>query len=323
MAKELYLYSPIYDFVAESLMAQIDERMGEEAVIRSNTPGGSVFANYGICAKIQEHGNVTIKVDGNASSSGANMLFYAKRVECLDVTTFVLHRADMFISTPEDQAFLDKINKDLKSKMLARVDKEVFKEVTGYTIEQMFDPEKRIDIKLDAKQAKKIGLVQKINKLSPQEIEAFNSRFFDIAATTQNENTNPKTIKTMTLAELKASHPAVFAEAVQIGLAQGADQERERINAWAHFMDVDAKSVKEGIASGKAITQAQTFELMEKKFSAKAVSDLEKDSEGKPLATNEPANSASPEAKKAKELEAFKQSVLANSEVLFAAAEKK
>lgn len=321
MAKELYLYNPLYSFIAEGLIAQLDEYMGTDVVIRSNTPGGSVFASYGICAKIQEHGDVTIKVDGNASSMGVFMLLFAKRVECLDVSSFTLHRADGPVSTPEDQAFLDKINRDLKAKMLARVDKAKFKEVTGFSVEEMFDPEKRIDINVNAKQAKEIGLVQKITKLSPAEIEAFNKNFA-IAATAENKPTNQNPTK-MNIAELKASHPAIYAEVIELGIKQGAEQERERINAWAHFMDVDAKSVKEGIASGKAITQAQTFELMEKKFSAKAVSELEKDSEGNPLTTKEPANSASPEAKKAKELEEFKKSVLANSEVLHVVAEKK
>ena len=165
MAKELYLYSPIYDFVVESLVSQLEENMGNEVCIRANTPGGDVFAGYALCAKMQEHGNVTVKVDGNANSIGSMALLYAKKVECLDVTTFVLHRADMYVSTPEQQTFLDKINKDLKSKYLQRFDKESFKEVTGVSIDEMFNPEKRIDIVLDAKQAKRIGLIQKINKL--------------------------------------------------------------------------------------------------------------------------------------------------------------
>lgn len=312
MAKELYLYSPVYDYVVESLVSQMEENMENEVSIRTNTPGGDVFAGYALCAKMQEHGNVTIKVDGNASSIGSMVLLYAKRVECLDVSTFVLHRANMYVSTPEQQAFLDKINKDLKSKYLQRFDKETFKEVTGISIEEMFNPDQRIDIVLDAKQAKRLGIVQKINKLSPAEVSAFNSRF-KVAALDDNEIKKPKII--MTKAELQTQHPALYAEVLALGETQGIEKEKARIEAWAHFAEVDAKMVKEGIASGKAISQAQTFELMEKKFSAKTTAELEEDSSKEPL-TTEPKTVLTAEAKKKAEMEAWKKEVLANSSIL-------
>lgn len=312
MAKELYLYSPVYDFVVESLVSQLEENMGNEVTLRTITPGGDVFAGYALCAKLQEHGNVTIKVDGAASSIGTVVLMYAKKVECLDVSTFVLHRANMYVETPEQQAFLDKINKDLKSKYLQRFDKETFKEVTGVSIEEMFNPDQRIDIMLDAKQAKRLGLIQKINKLTPEEVSAFNSRF-KVAALDETEIKKPKNI--MTKSELQAQNPALFAEVLALGEAQGIEKEKARIEAWTHFAEVDAKMVKEGVASGKPISQAQMFELMEKKFSAKAQTDLEDDSKKDPLSTEE-KKALTPEAKKQAEMEAWKKEVLAQSSVL-------
>ena len=89
----------------------------------------------------------------------------------------------------------------------------------------------------------------------------------------------------MTKAELQAQHPALYSEVLALGETQGIEKEKARIEAWAHFAEVDPKMVKEGIASGKPISQAQTFELMEKKFSAKAAFELEEDSTKNPLNT--------------------------------------
>lgn len=307
MPKEIYLYSPVYDFVAKDLISAMNENT-EEITMRVNSPGGSVFSNYGICAKMQEHGNVICKVDGAAMSSAANLLPYAKSVECLDVSTFLLHRADMSVESEADKTFLARINKDLRAKLQARVDADIFKEVTGYTIDEMFDSEKRIDIMLDAKQAKKIGLVQKINKLTPSEVEAFNSKMlFNVAAF--NENKNQKTNKQMTIEQLKAEHPALFAQVVALGV----EQEKDRVEACLAFMDVDAKGVKEAIESGKNLTQKQMAD-----FAVKAMSKNSLDALNKEAAPNASTTEAAEKEKteKAKEIEAFEKSVDSHLKVI-------
>lgn len=307
MPKEIYLYSPVYDFVAKDLISAMNENT-EELIMRVNSPGGSVFSNYGICAKMQEHGNVICKVDGAAMSSAANLLPYAKSVECLDVSTFLLHRADMYVENDADKAFLARINKDLRAKLQARVDADIFKEVTGYTIDEMFDSEKRIDIMLDAKQAKKIGLVQKINKLTPSEVEAFNSKMlFNVAAF--NENKNQKTNKQMTIEQLKAEHPALFAQVVALGV----EQEKDRVEACLAFMDVDAKGVKEAIESGKNLTQKQMAD-----FAVKAMSKNSLDALNKEAAPNASTTEAAEKEKteKAKEIEAFEKSLDSHLKVI-------
>lgn len=300
MPKEIYLYSPVYDFVAQDLISTMNENT-EELTMRVNSPGGSVFANYGICAKMQEHGNVNVKVDGAAMSSAANLLPYAKSVECLDVSTFLLHRADMYVESESDKAFLARINKDLRVKLLARVDAVIFKEVTGFSIDEMFDSEKRIDIMLDAKQAKKIGLVQKINKLTPSEVEAFNSKMlFNIAA--YNDNKNQQKQKTMTIDTLKAEHPALFAQVVALGV----EKEKDRVEACLAFIDVDAKGAIEAINSGKDLSQKQMAEFAVKAMSKKSLTDLAAES-NKGIATTEVTETE--KDAKAKAIEAFEKGV--------------
>lgn len=275
MAKEIYLYSPIYDFVAQGLIAQLEDYMGQPVTLRSNTPGGGVFANYGICAKMQEHGDVTIKVDGNASSSGANMLLYAKSSECLDVSKFTLHRADGYVSNEEEQAYLDRINNDLKAKMLKRFDADTFKTVTGVSIEDMFDPKQRINVQLDAKQAKQIGLVQKINKLTPQEITAFNNRMEIAAEVTQTTQTQKN--NTMTLDELKAQHPAIYAQVIAAGKTEGTTEERARVKAFMQWHKYDSAGVEAKIADGSPFGMAEVSEFSLKALNAKGLETISKE----------------------------------------------
>ena len=53
MAKELYLYNPIYSFVAEEVIKELNASMDDNVTLRLNTPGGSVFAGWGIIAKMK------------------------------------------------------------------------------------------------------------------------------------------------------------------------------------------------------------------------------------------------------------------------------
>lgn len=288
--KEIYLYNPIYSFVAEELISQINENKDSEITMRLNSPGGSVFSGWGICAKMAEHGNVTIKIDGYAASMGAFMLLFANKVECTDVARIMLHRADAYAETDEQKAFLASVNKDLRVKLEKKVKPEMFAEVTGVSFDEMFSAEKRIDVWIDAKQAKKLGLVDKINKLNPKELKAVNSAMMNIAATlTSEENVKPINHIKMNIENLKAEYPAVFAQV----FALGVDAEKDRVQAWLTYVDVDAKTVKEGIEGKEAPTLKIQAELNRKAFSLEALGKLE---EGNP-APVDPAKPKDAEAK--------------------------
>jgi ATP-dependent protease ClpP protease subunit len=274
MAKELYLYSGIYDFVAENLIQQMNEADGEDIVIRVNSPGGNVFAGWGIIAKMAEHtAKVNLKVDGAAMSMAAVLPLYATSTEALDVSTFMLHRADMYVDSPEDQAFLDKVNKDLRSKMQAKINDEALIKLKGVGIKNLFEDEKRIDLFLTAKEAKQIGLITKINKIDPKEASAFNDRFMRIAAEQQEP---PKIIiqkqtkKAMTRDEIKAQHPDIYAQIV----AEGVAKERDRVGAWATFVSIDPEAVAKGIKEGGDISQTAMAEFSFKKLSADSLTKL-------------------------------------------------
>jgi len=266
MAKELYLYSPIYSFTAEELISQLNDNLGNEVVIRSNSPGGSVFSGWGIIAKMKEHGNVTVKVDGIAASMAAFMLIFADKVEALDVSKIMIHRADMEVTDEASKRFLKSVNDEMQAKLISKIDVEKFKTISGYSIDEVFAEDKRIDVWLTAKEAKTIGLVDKIVSLDPKEIKALTERFFNVAASATPEIVEPiKPIK-MTIEKLKAEHPELFNSVIALGVSG----EKDRVQAWLTFVDIDAEAVKAGIDTDNAPTLKEQAELNRKMMSAEA-----------------------------------------------------
>lgn len=281
MPKSIYLLSYIGNYSAEAFARALDDANGEDVDTYVNSGGGDVFAGWTMIGKLNEYkGKRRAKVGGHAMSMAAMMLLYFDEAEALDVSNIMLHRADMYVSTPEDQTFLNKVNGDLRRQMEAKIDGKILKELKGVSIKEMFDSEKRIDVHLTAAEAKKIGLITKVTKLAPQRLSAFYdaaltpaafSGFFtdevvapvqvitpEPEATQVQVNSNPNI--TMTIDELKAKHPDVYAAAVN----SGVEQERDRVQAIMVYADADLEAVKTAIDSGKAITAKQTQEFLVK-----------------------------------------------------------
>jgi len=304
MAKELYLYSPIYSFTAEELISQLNDNLGNEVVIRSNSPGGSVFSGWGIIAKMKEHGNVTVKVDGIAASMAAFMLIFADKVEALDVSKIMIHRADMEVTDEASKRFLKSVNDEMQAKLISKIDVEKFKTISGYSIDEVFAEDKRIDVWLTAKEAKTIGLVDKIVSLDPKEIKALTERFFNVAASATPEIVEPiKPIK-MTIEKLKAEHPELFNSVIALGVSG----EKDRVQAWLTFVDIDAEAVKAGIDTDNAPTLKEQAELNRKMMSAEAISKLEGGSVPEVVTAEVPTEQETADA----ELLAFEAKINAN-----------
>lgn len=277
--KEILLYSGVYSYTASQFINELEANKGSDITIRVNTPGGDVYAAYGMIAKFQEHvGKKKIKVDGVAASAGAFLTCYADDVESLDVSEFLFHRAaypsyiesDERYFTPEKRASLQRINEALRSAMESKVTSDKWKEVTGISLDDIFSLDQRIDVLVTAEQAKSLGLVSRINKITPEkraEIEAlsFASATASMASrypTIEPEKANPKTVIKMTLEQLKAEHPTVYAQA----LKEGVEQERDRVSAFLAFLEFDTEGVSQAIKDGSAMTQKHMAE-----FSVKAV----------------------------------------------------
>jgi ATP-dependent protease ClpP protease subunit len=280
MAKEILIYSPIFDFVAENFISQLNDSDGKDVTVRVNSPGGSVFAGWGMIAKSQEHqGNITVKVDGNASSMAAIFLLFHKNVEALNVTTFTLHRASVPFPTDEEKKQLKGINADIRRAFEAKLNIAELENISGVLIDDFFNSEEVIDINLNALQAKQIGLIDTINEM---DASAFDVLSKQIAAISNKEIKKNKQVKTKTnikmdIKALKSDHPALFAEVVALGEQKGVSAERDRVGAWMAFGDVDFQAVTKGIKDGEDLTATATAELSRKSFAAQAIADIESD----------------------------------------------
>lgn len=138
MAKKIIpVYTYIDGFLAERIATSISEaeRFGDSIELRVSTGGGSVEQGWAILSLLQDFtGDKVIKVDGRALSMGAMMCLYADKVEALDVSQFMIHRASWggWIEnsewyTEDMKKSLDQVNSALKAKMKSKLDADAFK----------------------------------------------------------------------------------------------------------------------------------------------------------------------------------------------------
>lgn len=297
MKKEILLYGSIYSWGVEDIIKELSDNTDKDIVLRINTPGGEVNATYGLVAKWNEHkGNKIIKVDGQAASAGAFICCYASDVEALDVSTFLFHRAaysswfegNKEYFTEAMRNSLIETNRFLRQAMESKFTVEQWLAVTGVSLDDLFSLESRIDVTISAEQAKQLGIVSKITKITPDkkaEVEAlYNNASATVAARaahlgkipsqlvvppTSNPEANiiivhPKTSIKMTIENLKAEHPELYAQVVGVGVTQ----ERDRVGAYMVFAHLDLEAVRKGINEGTALTATQQAEFSLKAFSA-------------------------------------------------------
>lgn len=325
VAKEILLYGSIYNYSVQGFVNGLEENKNEDVCVRINSSGGSVEDSWSAIAKFSEHKKKkSIKVDGKAYSMALYFLCYADNAEGFDVSQFLLHRAaynpyweSSNEITESDWAQLNAINAKLRAAFEAKCDVKKFEKITGKTLDEVFSNEGRIDVILTAEQALEIGLISKINQLTPEKANEINA-FVDtisnrIAAhesgmklnvsANQTESINQnKNSKNMTLLEFKASHPALYAEAVNEGVAQ----ERDRVEAFMVFNDIDPEAVGKAISDGKPLTAKLQAEFTRKSISKGAIVAIQE--EAAP-AVNTPTPAAVAQTPAEKEIAEFEAQV--------------
>lgn len=305
MAKEILLYGPIFAQSSADFINAINEvGEGEELVVRVNTPGGEVTAGWGMVAKFKEFkGKKSVKIDGQAMSMGFMFAAYADDVEALDVSQFMLHRAaypswyEKEFMTEDEKENLQNMNKSLESAIRAKIDIKKFEEIFGKKMKDIFSMDDRINVYMTAKQAKEIGLVSSVSKITPQKkaevkteldsvILKYAEEFKKVAAFYAEEPPKSQTQKpntVMTKESLKAEHPDLYASIVK----EGIENERDRAGAWLTYIDADQKAVVDGIKSGGELKQTQMAELSLKAMQLTAKGAIERGNPA-PIATDTP-----------------------------------
>jgi ATP-dependent protease ClpP protease subunit len=311
---EVLLYGPIWSQSSIQFINSVNEASESDGLrIRVNTPGGDVAYTLGMIAKFKEFtGSKEVVVDGQAYSGGFFFALYADKVVAWDTSRFLVHRAaypswmeeDL---APEIKAELIEQNSDLEAAFRSRIDVKKFEEIKGIKVKDIFSIDQRLDVFLNAKEAKQIGLIDKIYKMTPdkrKDIMSTTERMvasypsFEIPEIKPDASNNvvqtTKINTLMTREELQAQHPALYASVLNAGVQQGIETERDRVGAWAAWSHVDPKAVKEGIESGKNINQTQLSEFAVKLASAKVVDNLNNegaDGNGAAVAATNPDNS--------------------------------
>lgn len=303
---EILLYGRIYSDTAVNFINGMNQIKGSSMNLRINTEGGDPMYTYGMIAKYREFaGEKKIKIDGQAYSMGAFFLLFADNIEMLDVAKAMFHRV-AYPSWMEEnlseamRGELIDINSDLEKAFRSKVDVKKFEELKGVKVKDLFSMEGRIDVFLNAKECKEIGLIDTIVKITPSkqaEIGRMAASYSGVEVPElpkqgeqKKDNTNVNN-KKMDIAELKEKHPSLYAQIVAEGSAIGIEQERDRVGAWAVFSEVDPEAVKAGIASGKNISQKEMVELTVKMASKGKLEDLSDESgktEGKDAAVEKP-----------------------------------
>ena len=279
MAKEVLIYSDIQSWTAANFINDVNEVEGD-LVVRVDSNGGDPQSTYGMIAKYREfEGNKNVKIDGRAYSSAFFFAAMVDNVEALSVSSFMIHRAaypdwyEAEYMTDEQRSSLEAINKDLKKGFESKVDIAMFEEIAGITVKEIFSMDDRKNVFLSAKQAKKIGLINKITPINSaikaqleSNMAVISARYTPTIESNKKEVVINKKIEIMTIDEVKANP-----EFVSAILAD----EKDRVGSWLKFVDVDAKAVSEGINSGNKLSQTAMAEFAIKLNSSATLKKVE------------------------------------------------
>lgn len=295
MAKELYIYSPLYDFTAESVVKQLNEISNdEELTIRLNSPGGFVNAGWSIISKLSERtGKTKGIIDGDVASMTSIMLMFFDEVIANDTSSIMFHKAaypKWYEPTEGEKQTLKDINNQFKQKLSKKVEgKPKSKEFLA----KVFETDTRNDVYLTPKEAKDLGIVKEIRKLEPKAYQKMQIvAMFEEGETPLNisnqpqgtEDNNNLKDESMDLAKLKAEHPALYAQVLaegdKIGFKRGQKVEKDRAEAWAVYNEIDPEKVKAGIESGEPLTAKAMAEFNLQAVSGKKLKAIEDENEG-------------------------------------------
>lgn len=261
---EIFLYGGVYSWSAETILTRMAEIGADKDIIfRTNSGGGDVFAAQGILADMKKRTGKNIQsMEGNASSMAFFWGLYMDKVTALETTKALVHRADMWIESPEDARMLAEVNETFKKEMRNRLNIKAFEKRVGMTLDQFFDPginnSVRHEAWLSAQDLVDIGLVKEedVLELTP-ELEASIQK---VSASFDNYR-EPKAviepIKSVNNLIINNSQTMEASEREAVITA-----EQNRVAAWMVWAEVDLAKVKAGIESGKEISAKETQEFV-------------------------------------------------------------
>ena len=333
----ILFFGEFTNFSVASFMIRMQQAKREKLDVRieCNSLGGDPDAGFGLVKTIRDYPyKNSMMVYGAAYSFMAYALLYSDDVSCLEQSTFLFHRAASFMiedeQIPAMRRLLVEKNNSLRKAMEEKLDVAAFERISGVTLDQLFSMDDRIDVVFNAEEALEIGLVKKVVPLSANEARDINQMM--LAAShghgiqklqVSNEMKNLSELKEkdpegykklMAEAVLEAKkgqekeqekkpNPATFVTVESLTAEQAVDAERERVKEWNVFAEIDPKKVKEGIESGKKITDSERSEFLLQTYKTGFAKRLE-EAGGAPVVTGPSGADATPEDKNLQSLEA-------------------
>lgn len=322
MPKDVVLMGGIHEGTAMFFFEQLNEALEDDpsadVVLRVNTGGGGPDYGMSIIEKVQElKEQILLKGGMSMHSTGFFMMVAldADRVECMDLTSSVLHRAaypewvekaDWYKGSVHEQLIADS-NKKLEKMLRNRVSVEALEALPQFkdknlTLKDIFALDNRAEVLLTASDLKKLGIVGKVNKITPakkSELVAMVSTFdkcrslddFRIAASSIEEKKSKPNSGNMelTLESLKADFPAIYEAVVASAKKEGKEAEVARVKAWTAWAKVDPDRVTKAIADGTEMSIEVISELSAKAASAAGIASA---AAGNPGADGAPAAEA-------------------------------
>lgn len=310
MANPILLYTPIFAEVAEAFTEKVFEHKEDKPIeVWVNGPGGSLSAGWSMLAALNEKGFNTT-VTGDASSFYFYMLLFSEHNTAFDTSNFLVHRAASMWESMMSEDELKEVesrNKIIRKKMEARIDEAKFTEVTGKTFDDIFDMEGQLDVRLNAREMKKIGLIDKVIKLDVKKREEIESRYFtDIAALanpTKSNNNNSNKNKMGKLADLifGEKDPVLIAQIGETQFVYSKTEKGAKVKATgagdhdpiSGTFDADNKKVTVVDNEITAVTEIDTKQEQINALSSKiiALTALIEDATKKPVKTEKVDNS--------------------------------
>jgi len=239
MKKPIFLYGSIDAIKSERYSVELLELPdNEDSETWINSGGGSVFDGYAMLTALAKRKQMypntknNALVTGDASSMAFNMLLFMDNVEAVETANITIHRADTWVFDERQQDWLNKKNKELRQKLENKVNEELFVKITGTSYDEIFDPEKRLNLTITAKQAKKLGIVQKIINLeTTKQLEAQYSNVLAAFHNTGINNLNSINMKKTIKRELTAAER--FKGVAEFEIDIEADNNNQKIEAEA------------------------------------------------------------------------------------------
>jgi ATP-dependent Clp protease, protease subunit len=290
MVTPIYLYQPIYSYVAESFAKQLNNANGSDVNVRLMTNGGYTSSGSAIITHLANYkGKKIISVDGDVASMGAFILLFGDFNEMSNTSELMFHKADFpsyYTPSDEEKANLARENERFKSIMESKLG-----EKGASLISKVFEEGKRNDVYLTAKEALEIGIIQKIVEISPEQKAAMNNEYLK-SMMNYNKSNEQSNNSTMEVDEKKLK------EAADKAADTARQEEQERTDAWMVYLDVDKQAVIAGIKSGKKITEVDRSEFSLKVAKASKLAEIKDETP----ATSVPPVATTPVTKTAEQL---------------------